>query len=142
MKILIARNTGEVIDSYEDVELEDIDSKVFNPAILDWMKKTFRNGVATETKPHMTAFEFTARKLVKIMSQRVGELDWGIEGDKIVTSHFITGGEFGTIDLENGRIHLAERFVKKLDPSCAMATKARMALLSIVNHIEAESKKM
>lgn len=139
MKILIARNTGEVVDSYEDVELADIDSKVFNPSILEWMKKTFRNASATES--NMTKFESTARKLASQFGQRVGALEWSIFGDKIVTGHYISGNSFGTIDLKDGRIQIADRFAK-LDPSCDMYKKSVSALRSIVAHIEAVSEKM
>ena len=54
MKLVITRDDGTVIDTYEGVTAADIGSSVFGKAIKDWMRKTLKTPAGSEpAKPEI-----------------------------------------------------------------------------------------
>jgi len=68
-----------------------------------------------------------AKNMVGRMSQRTGQLGWTVDGNSIITSHYVTSRNYGSIDLKTGEI-------------IPTRPQDRSALQSIVDVIHKEAK--
>ncbi len=55
-------------------------------------------------KPRSNDLLLTARNMTESGSQRIGQTDWTVSGNKVIASHSVTGREYGEIDLTTGEI--------------------------------------